>query len=91
MAYNQSGFDSVVVLGESSSSFFPLVTQRISIGELDPPYRFGKLYLDLFTPDDSPNQSWIMPVMTALGTYSIGLNAFPLASTCGDAPPPVER
>ena len=70
----------------------PLATQRKSLeGALEPPYFFGRMYLDLNHSDASqaitiPAQSWIFGLTSARGRYSVGVPSMMLRSSC-EGPP----
>lgn len=68
---------------------FPLEAQRTSVGvgDLDPGYLFGWLFLDLQAPEGGlsvENQAWVIANMSALGRFSVGFDAIQLNNVTGD-------
>ena len=80
---------------ESDPACFPLETQRVAYGDgdLDGPYDFGWLYLNLNVGDDADDdfdpgsngtlaQSYVAAAHSALGRFQVGLSAIALTSAC---------
>lgn len=65
-----------------SEYHFPLVTQRVPIDTIAPPYDFGWLHVQA---DD--RQMWIQPILTGSGRFSAGFNGTPISFLCGLIPP----
>jgi hypothetical protein len=77
---------------------FPLETGRYNFGDapLDVPFNFGWSYLNLNLPPDAPigdhdfgtdgniSQSYIVTIHSALGLFSVGLQAVELFDACQD-------
>jgi hypothetical protein len=61
---------------------FGLVTQRVSVGSLAPPYDFGWMQVG-----HSDHQVWVQPSLTALGRFSASFNGVPVSFLCGVSPP----
>ena len=85
----------------SDPACFPLETQRTQVGsgDVDPPYDFGWLFLNLNIPNDvitgdvdfgsdgNIAQSYVTTNMSALGRFQVGFSAIPLVSACEDLNP----
>jgi hypothetical protein len=75
--------NATLVLGPGATRSFPLATQKVKVADLRlqasgaaPAAEFGVMDL-LFATD-----AWVIPVMTASGRFSVGLNAAPLDDAC---------
>lgn len=69
-------------LAYHSETTFALVTQRVSIETIAPPYDFG--WLHVFA---NGRQMWIQPTLTASGRFSASFNGTPTAFLCGLSAP----
>jgi hypothetical protein len=69
---------------EHDPNLFGLVTQKVSIGGLEPaPFAaFGVLSIV-----GDADQMWVQPVLTGRGRFGVGLNATAVDSLCGTIPP----
>lgn len=76
-AWNETGLRS-----DLARDAFPLATQRVSVSDLDPPFPFGWLDLDLDRSATSTTQAWVMSVISAEGRYSVGQAATRLTDPC---------
>jgi len=76
-----------VELGRGSS-FFALATQKVPVGDLSPPYAFGRLQIALADGPllTNPRQGWIETVMSAQGLFTVGFEARALNELCDQAP-----
>lgn len=61
---------------------FALVTQRVSIDTIAPPYNFGWIHIGA-----NNHQMWVQPTLTGAGRYSVGFNGTPVEQLCGRSPP----
>ena len=66
------------------TDFLGLVTQRVSIGDLEPPPSspFGLVWIE-----GVGDQLWVQPVLTGLGRFGVGLNGTPVGTLCDSIPP----
>jgi hypothetical protein len=63
-------------------NLFGLVTQRVPISSLAPPYDFGWVQIDSLQ-----GQMWVQPSLSAMGRLSAGFNGFPVGFRCEESPP----
>lgn len=82
--------DTNPVLALSNSTELPLATQRVSVADLGsgPTAPFGRLQLDLTQNENKPRGAWVIPVLSASGKFSVGMNAAPVVDGCGLDPFP---
>lgn len=81
--------DTTLSISENDSTFFALATQKVSVSDLSPSSPFGRIQTSLNQASFSnKSQGWIGFLGTALGRYSVGLEATPVFSTCGLDPTP---
>lgn len=78
-----------LTLALSDTSFFGLATQKVPVSDLGPTSAFGRLQTSLNqTTFNNKSQGWVGFLGTALGRYSVGLEATPVFTTCGEDPTP---
>lgn len=82
--------DTNPTLGLTNTTEFPLATQRVAIGDVGPgpTSPFGRVQINFGFPDGKPAGAWLIPVMTASGRFSVGLNGAPVNDGCGLDPTP---
>lgn len=75
----------VVSLDENAENYteyppdvFDLVTQRVPISELAPPYNFGWIHISA-----TYGQLWVQPSLSGHGRFSAGFNGTPVDFLCG--------
>lgn len=93
-ALREDGTGQVNLEPPSGANPFPIgrVTQRLPVTALGTlPASFGTIELNLDLPeipleDERPSQGWVMPIMSASGKFSVGLNAHPIFTNCPTLP-----